>query len=58
MNDALTNADRITSGPEEVALEQEFKELSTVGSVICVNLPVPGAMLMMHRFSFLILRTD
>jgi len=58
MYDALTNTDWITSGSNAMAMEQEFKEFTTAESVICVNLPVPGAMLMMHRFSFLLLRTD
>jgi len=50
MNDTLTNTGWLTSGPKVVALENEFKKLTTAQSVICVNSWVSGAMLMMRWF--------
>jgi dTDP-4-amino-4,6-dideoxygalactose transaminase len=46
----LTNTGWNTSGPKVVALEQEFRKLTSAESVICVNSWVSGAMLMMRWF--------
>jgi dTDP-4-amino-4,6-dideoxygalactose transaminase len=48
MHDTLTNTGWLTSRPKVVALEQEFRKLTTAESVICVNSWVSGAMLMMR----------
>jgi len=37
MNDTLTNTGWLTSGPKVLALEQEFKKLTTAPVVFCVN---------------------
>lgn len=50
MNDTLTHTGWLTSGPKVVALEQEFKKLTTAESVVCVNSWVSGAMLMLRWF--------
>jgi dTDP-4-amino-4,6-dideoxygalactose transaminase len=50
MNDTLTNTSWLTSGPKVVALEQEFRKLTTAESIICVNSWVSGAMLMLRWF--------
>lgn len=48
MNDTLTKTGWLTSGPKVVALENEFKKLTTAPSVVCVNSWVSGAMLMLR----------
>lgn len=50
MHDTLTNTGWLTSGPKVIALEQEFKKLTTAPAVVCVNSWVSGAMLMMRWF--------
>jgi dTDP-4-amino-4,6-dideoxygalactose transaminase len=48
MNDTLTNTGWLTSGPKVLALENEFKKLTTAEAVVCVNSWVSGAMLMLR----------
>lgn len=50
MNDTLTNTGWLTSGPKVLALEHEFKKLTTAEAVVCVNSWVSGAMLMLRWF--------
>lgn len=50
MNDTLINTGWLTSGPKVVALENEFKKLTTAEAVVCVNSWVSGAMLMLRWF--------
>ena len=50
MNDTLTNTGWLTSGPKVVALENEFKKLTTTEAVVCVNSWVSGAMLILRWF--------
>jgi dTDP-4-amino-4,6-dideoxygalactose transaminase len=50
MNDTLTNTGWLTSGPKVMALENEFKKLTTAEAVVCVNSWVSGAMLMLRWF--------
>jgi len=50
MTDTLTNTGWLTSGPKVVALEKEFKKLTTAEEVICVNSWVSGTMLMLRWF--------
>jgi dTDP-4-amino-4,6-dideoxygalactose transaminase len=35
MNDTLTNTGWLTSGPKVLALENEFKKLTTAEAVVC-----------------------
>lgn len=50
MNDTLINTGWLTSGPKVLALENEFKKLTTAEAVVCVNSWVSGAMLMLRWF--------
>lgn len=50
MHDTLTNTGWLTSGPKVLALENEFKKLTTAEAVVCVNSWVSGAMLMLRWF--------
>ncbi|HZK94655.1 MAG TPA: DegT/DnrJ/EryC1/StrS family aminotransferase [Prolixibacteraceae bacterium] len=50
MNDTLTNTGWLTSGPKVLALENEFRKLTTAEVVVCVNSWVSGAMLMLRWF--------
>jgi len=50
MLDTLTNTGWLTSGPKVVALEKEFKKLTTAEEVVCVNSWVSGTMLMLRWF--------
>ncbi len=50
MNDTLTNTGWLTSGPKVLALENEFRKLTTAKAVVCVNSWVSGAMLMLRWF--------
>lgn len=50
MNDTLTNTGWLTSGPKVLALENEFKKLTSTEAVVCVNSWVSGAMLMLRWY--------
>lgn len=50
MNDTLTNTGWLTSGPKVLALENEFKKLTTAEAVVCVNSWVSGAMLILRWY--------
>lgn len=50
MHDTLTNTGWLTSGPKVVALEKEFKKLTSSETVVCVNSWASGAMLMLRWF--------
>lgn len=50
MIDTLTNTGWLTSGPKVLALENEFRKLTTVEAVVCVNSWVSGAMLILRWF--------
>jgi dTDP-4-amino-4,6-dideoxygalactose transaminase len=50
MQDTLTNTGWLTSGPKVLALENEFKKLTSAEAVVCVNSWVSGAMLMLRWF--------
>lgn len=50
MNDTLINTGWLTSGPKVLALENEFRKLTSAPSVVCVNSWVSGAMLILRWF--------
>lgn len=50
MNDTLIHTGWLTSGPKVLALENEFKKLTTAETVVCVNSWVSGAMLMLRWY--------
>ena len=50
INDTLIHTGWLTSRPKVLALENEFKKLTTAEAVVCVNSWVSGAMFMLRWY--------
>ena len=48
MNDTLSITGWLTSGPKVLALENEYKKLTTAEAVVCMNSWVSGVMLILR----------